>query len=109
MLIHLNLHPPADSLYFIWASPFSAFSLFVITYLYCRPSTVSWGFLLNAGAVITGTIGMSYYSLITFEMPLTLYNIFFESTIPAILVLWTKIPISIFILKKMRAKNNIGQ
>lgn len=102
MMIHLNLHSPGKSLYFLWASPVSLFSLVVITFLYCRPSTVAWGFLLNAGTIIIGTTGMCYYSLLTFDGPLTPYRVIAESTLPAVLILWTKLPISLYILRKMR-------
>ena len=102
MLAHLNQHPVGKSLYFLWASPLSAFSLIVIPVLYYRPSTVKWGFMLNAGTVLIGTIGMSYYSLLNTEAPLTLYKLIFESALPAILILWTKLPIAFMILKKMK-------
>jgi hypothetical protein len=102
MLVHMELHPAGKSLYFLWASPVSAFSLFVLPFLYCRPSTVGWGFMLNAGTVLIGTIGMSYYSLLNLERPLTLYKALFESALPGIVILWTKLPVSYFILKKMK-------
>ena len=102
MLAHLNQHPVGKSLYFLWASPLSAFSLIVIPVLYYRPSTVKWGFMLNAGTVLIGTIGMSYYSLLNTESPLTLYKLFFESALPAILILLGKLFIAFMILKKMK-------
>jgi hypothetical protein len=102
MLAHVNQHPFGKSLYFLWASPTSAFSLIVIPVLYYRPLTVKWGFMLNAGTVLIGTIGMSYYSLLTTEPPFTLYKLLFETMLPAILILLTKLPLSYFILKNMK-------
>lgn len=106
MLIHLKLHPVGKSLYFLWASPVSAFSLLVIPFLYLRSSTVSWGFMLNAATVLMGTIGMSYYFLLNFEGPLTLSRIIMESTLPGILILWSKVPIAYFILLKMKPETS---
>ncbi len=101
LLIHMKLHPVEKSLYFLWASPVSAFSLIVIPLLYSRPSTVRWGFMFNAGTVLTGTIGMSYYALLALEGPVTVQYVLFESALPGVLILWTKLPVSYFILKKM--------
>ena len=108
MLVHMELHPVENSLYFLWASPVSAFSLLVLPFLYCRPSTVGWGFMLNAGTVLIGTIGMSYYSLLNLDRPLTLYKSLFESALPGIVILWTKVPVSYFILKTMN-QNKLPQ
>jgi hypothetical protein len=102
MLTHLSLHPVDKSLYFLWASPLSAFSLIVIPVLYYRPSTVKWGFMLNAGTLLIGTIGMSYYSLLNTEAPITLHKLFLESTLPGILILWIKLPVAFLILGKMK-------
>ncbi len=102
ILIHMKHHPVGESLFYLWAAVISVFSLLVITLLYCRPSTVAWGFLLNAGAVIAGTIGMSYFTLLNPVVPFTLPKLLLESSLPGIVVLWTKIPISYVILKKMK-------
>lgn len=102
LLVHGRLHSPADSLYFWWASPVSLFSLTLISVLYCRPSTAAWGFMLNAGTVLIGTIGMLYYSVLTIEKPLTLYNVFFKSALPGIFIAWIKFPVSLVILRSMR-------
>ncbi len=102
MLAHFNQHPVGKSLYFLWAATFSVFSLIVIPILFYRPSTVAWGFMMNAGTIIIGTIGMSYYSLLTIEAPINMNKILLESTLPAIIILWTKLPVSYFILKQMK-------
>lgn len=102
LLAHLNQHSVGKSLYFLWASPLSIFSLIIIPVLYYRPSTVKWGFMFNAGTVLIGTIGMSYYSLLNTEAPITAYKIFLESTLPAVLLLWTKLPVAVMILNKMK-------
>lgn len=102
MLMHLKFHSPLKSLYFWWASPVNAVSLLIIPVLYCRPSTAGWGFMVNSLAVLIGTVGMSYYSLLNLERPLTFYRLFIESTLPNILILWTKIPIAYLILLQMQ-------
>lgn len=107
ILMHLKFHPPNKSLYFWWASPVNAVSLLIIPVLYSRPSTAGWGFMLNAFAVLIGTIGMSYYSLLNLERPLTLFRVFIESTLPNIIILWSKIPIAYLILLEMQPKKEL--
>ncbi len=104
VFIHLKLHPPWESLYYFWASPLSVFSLIVIPVLYSRPATSAWGFMLNAVTVLIGTTGMSYYSLLYFERPFTLYRIITESTLPAIFILWARLPVAYLILVKMQSR-----
>jgi hypothetical protein len=100
--VHLQVHPLSKSLYFWWASPVSLFSLVVLPVLFLRRATVGWGYVLNACTVAIGTIGMSYFSLLTFEPPLSLYRLFSESTLPNILLLWIKLPVAHLILRRMR-------
>jgi hypothetical protein len=98
---HMKLHPVWESLFFWWASPLSFFSLLVIPVLYVRPVTVAWGVLFNAMTVAIGTIGMSYYFLLTFESPVTFYRLILESTLVPIFILWTKLLLSYFIFVKV--------
>lgn len=102
LLAHINLHPVGKSLFFWWASPVSVFSLIVIPALYARPATVAWGFLFNAMTVVIGTIAMSYFSLLTFDAPITLYRLATESTLLKVFFLWIKLPVAYFILIKMK-------
>lgn len=101
VLIHIKLHPPSESIYYWWASLPSIFSLLVVPVLYSRPLTVPWGFMLTAGTVIFGTIGMFYFSLMTLEGPLTLSGIVLRSAFPAIIILWIKVAIAFYILRAM--------
>ena len=102
LLIHVKIHPPTQSLYFWWASPIAAFNLVVLPLLLARPSTVGWGYLLNAGIVLIGTVAMAYFSLLSATGPLTLRFLFVDSTLPDILILLAKLPIAHLILLKMR-------
>ena len=102
LVIHLQVHPLSRSLYFWWAAPVSFFSLAVLPVLFLQGKTVGWGYLLNACAVAIGTIGMGYFSLLTFEPPLTMHRLFSESTLPNILLLWIKLPLAHLILRHMR-------
>ncbi len=102
MIIHMNLHPVTESLYFFWASPVNLLSVIVIPVLLARPSTVGWGFMLNAGTILIGTVGMSYYMLLTLEGTVTLQWLFSDSPLKGIVVLWAKLPIAWHILVRMR-------
>ncbi len=102
LLIHMKIHPVNKSLYFLWASPVNIFSFIVLPILFIRPSTVAWGFIFNAFTVGIGTIGMAYFSVLTFEPPFSLFRLLSESTLPAIVILWAKIPLAMLILQKIR-------
>ncbi len=102
MIIHMNLHPATESLYFFWASPVNVFSVIVIPVLLARPSTVGWGFMLNAGTILIGTVGMSYFTLLTLESPVTAQWLFTESPLKGIVVLWAKLPIAWMVLVRVR-------
>ena len=101
-MAHMTLHPVTKSLYFWLASPMSVVSLLIIPLLFLRSATVAWGFMLNGFVVGAGTVGMSYFSMLNMEGPLTFYRLIAESTLPAILFLWIKLPIAFVILHKMR-------
>ena len=107
VLVHMNLHPIEKSLYYWLVPPVSAFSLLVLPFLFARPSTAAWGFMLNAFAVGIGTIGMGYFSLHTFEAPVTFARLIADSTLPAILILWTKVMIAYRILYEWRKQVHV--
>jgi len=102
LLIHAELHPVTKSLYFWWASPVCIVSLLVLPVLFIRPRTVAWGYGLNLFIIALGTIGMGYFSLLNFEPPVTLWQLGVRSTLPAIIILWLKLPLAYFILLQMR-------
>jgi len=103
-LIHLRLHPLGQSLYFWWAAPVAAFSVVVLPFLFARRSTVGWGYMLNAGTVLIGLVGMAYYSLMKADWPITLSFILRESTLPYTFVLLAKLAIAHVILVEMRSQ-----
>ncbi len=107
LLIHMKLHPVLESLYYLWASPVNVFSILVIPLLLARPSTAGWGFMLNSGTILIGTIGMSYFTLLNLEKPVTLYWLFTESPLMGIPVLWVKLPVAWLILIKVRPKKSV--
>ncbi len=109
LLMHIKFHPVTKSLFFWWASPMSGFSLVVLPFLFCRASTVGWGYMLNLFAVVIGTIAMSFFSIFDLEPPITLYSIIFTTTLPNIIILWAKLPLAHLILREMRPKKSPGQ
>lgn len=109
VVAHAVIHPPATSLYFWWASPFSIVSLLILPPLFLRPQTVAWGYLFNAYAVAIGVIGMTYFSLLTMERPLTMTAILLDSTLPATALLLLKLPLASGILRRMRRSDAAAQ
>jgi hypothetical protein len=104
LLIHLRLHPLGQSLYFWWAVPVVAFSVIVLPFLFARRSTVGWGYMLNAGTVLIGLVGMAYFSVLKADWPMTLSFIFRESTMPYMFILLAKLAIAHVILVEIRSQ-----
>ena len=104
-LIHLRLHPPGQSLYFWWAAPVSAFSVIVLPFLFAGRSTVGWGYMLNAGTVLIGLVGMAYFSVLKAVWPMTLSFIFRDSLLPYMFVLLAKLAIAHVILVEMHSQS----
>lgn len=102
LMLHVRIHPPSESLLNWWAPAFGIVNLFVLPFLFSRSSTVSWAYLINFGTVIAGTVGMAYFSFITWKEPITLYSIFLKSTFPDIIILLAKLPVAHLILLTMR-------
>lgn len=108
LLIHLKLHPPGQGFYFWLAAPVAVFSLVVIPILFCRSSTVAWGYMLNAAVVLTGVVGMGYFSFIKAEGPVSLSFLLLKTTFPDILILLAKLPIAHAILLQVRPRKPGG-
>ncbi len=99
---HIDQHPPGQSLFFWWPVLLGVISLLIVTVLYIFPATVAWGFLFTTMAVGLGTIGMAYFTMLTFEEPYSFWRVATDSTLPKILLLWLKLPTAWVIFSKMK-------
>jgi len=89
-LLHLRIHPLAeDGANWI---PFLSglLSLVIVPWLFLRPATVAYGYVLNGMLVILGTITMANDSLESFRGTLTANALLFRTLFPNILILWGK-------------------
>jgi hypothetical protein len=102
LLLHVRIHPLSEALLNWWAPGFGIVNLCVLPFLFIRSSTVSWAYLINFATVIAGTVGMAYFSLITWKDPVTLYAVFLKSTFPDIILLLAKLPVAHLILLTVR-------
>lgn len=89
-LLHLKIHPPGRST--VNYIPFitGIVSIIIIPLLFMFKKTVHWGYVLNGMTVILGTVTMAHYSLKNFPETLTFKVIFIYSTLPDIILLFTK-------------------
>jgi hypothetical protein len=102
LLLHLRIHAVSESLLNWWAPAFGMANLFLLPFLFARSSTVGWAYIINFATVIAGTVGMAYYSIITWQGPITVYSIFLTSTFPDIIILLAKLPVAHLILLTIR-------
>jgi hypothetical protein len=90
LILHVRLHPPSKN-----TSNFVPFlscilSVVIVPLLFSSRKTISYGYTLNGFLVIIGTITMAHFAVINWPQPSSLESIVFKTTLPDILVLWTK-------------------
>jgi len=102
-LMHFRTHPVT------WAKanfiPFVAgiISVLLVTVLFSFKKTIPYAYVINGMIVMIGTIVMGHMALAYLPKDLNLATFFLDTTIPYILVLWTKFMIgkAIFDLDRM--------
>jgi hypothetical protein len=99
LLLHLRIHPPKENVFNWIPAAFAAANAFVLPFLFSSPATVAWAYLLTWTTVVTGTVAMAYFSIITWGMPVTPKTIVMYSTLPDILILLAKLPLAHRILR----------
>ena len=104
LLLHLRIHPPNDSMFNWVPAAFGVANTFVLPFLFNSPKTVAWGYLFAWATVVTGTVAMAYYSIITWSMPVTIKDVIMFSTLADILILMAKLPLAHKILRAYRAE-----
>ena len=102
LLLHLRIHPPGDTMFNWVPAIFGAVNAFVLPFLFNSPGTVTWACLFTWATVLTGTVTMAYFSIITWAMPVTVKNVILFSTLADILILMAKLPLAHKILRVHR-------
>ena len=101
LMLHIRIHPPAASLFNWLPVAFGAINIVLLPFLFRRADTAPLAFMLCCITVIAGTIGMSYYSIVQWKDPVTLYTVLFKSTLADIVILMVKIPLGYALLKQV--------
>jgi hypothetical protein len=102
LLLHLRIHPPKDSMFNWIAAGFAAMNTFLVPFLFNNPLTVTWAYLFTWATVVTGTVAMTYFSLVTWKLPVTVQTVIMNSTLPDIIILLAKLPLAYKILRFYR-------
>jgi hypothetical protein len=91
LLLHLRIHPPAQSLFNWIPCAFGLVGTFALPVLFNRRETVAYAYLLTWAAVCAGTVGMSYFSITTWKGPITPVTVIIRSMLPDIIILCSKV------------------
>jgi hypothetical protein len=91
LLLHLRIHPPSESLFYWIPFLFALMNTLVIPFLFNRRETVAYAYLFTWATVIAGTVGMAYFSITTWNLPVTAISVILKSMLPDIIMLWSKI------------------
>ena len=91
LLLHIRIHPPANSLFNWIPAAFGAANTFALPFLFNRRATAPWGYLMTWVTVATGTVTMAYYSVANSSLPVTVKTVILYSTLADIVILWAKV------------------
>ncbi|EPR43111.1 hypothetical protein dsx2_2471 [Desulfovibrio sp. X2] len=94
LLLHLRLHPPSEALAH-WVPFITALiNTLVLPWLFLRRETAPWGCLAAWFTVILGSTAMAWTAAVSWQGPVTAQTVILKSTLPDILILWTKLPLA---------------
>jgi hypothetical protein len=106
-ILHFRFHSPFLTPHGYGYLPFAVglIGLLVLPVLFWFRSTTAYAFVINTMLVIIGTITMANFSVHYFKVPLTLYNIVFNTLLADIAILWANFAIGwlIFNLEQLRS------
>lgn len=90
LALHLRLHPLAKSTSNLVPFLSDFLSVIIVPFLFSQKKTIGYGYTLNGFLVIIGTITMAHFSLVHWPKPFSLQSIPMQTTLPDIVILWTK-------------------
>ncbi|MEI6127293.1 MAG: hypothetical protein WCQ99_12155 [Pseudomonadota bacterium] len=108
LMLHLRIHPLEKGLLNWVPLIFGLINIFLLPFLFNRAQTASLAFMLCCLTVITGAGGMTYYSLVTWQEPVTLYTLTFKSTLCDSIILAAKLPLGFALLRHFRPEGDAG-
>ena len=90
LMLHLRIHPYSKNTSNLLPLLSGILSVIVVPLLFSGRKTISYGYTLNGFLVIVGTIAMAHFSVMNWPQPPSVESILLKTTLPDILVLWTK-------------------
>lgn len=89
-LLHLRIHPFAQNSSNIVPVISCVLSIIVVPLLFSFRKTISYGYVLNGFLAIVATVTMSHFAIFHWPSPATLKAIILTTTLPDILIVWSK-------------------
>lgn len=89
-LLHVRIHPFAENHSNIVPVISCVLSIIFVPLLFSFRKTISYGYVLNGFLAIIATVTMSHFSIVHWPSPATLKGIIFTTTLPDILIVWSK-------------------
>jgi hypothetical protein len=90
LMLHLRIHPVVKNTSNFLPLFSGILSVIIVPLLFSSKKTISYGYTLNGFLVIVGTIAMAHFGVMNWPQPSSLESIVLKTTLPDIVVLWTK-------------------
>jgi hypothetical protein len=90
LLLHLRIHPASQNTSNLVPLFSGILSVIVVPVLFSSKKTIGYGYTLNGFLVIIGTIAMAHFAVAHWPQPASFESIVLKTTLPDIVVLWTK-------------------
>jgi len=90
LMLHLRIHPASENTSNFLPLFSGILSVIIVPMLFLSKKTIGYGYTLNGFLVIIGTIAMAHFAVMHWPQPFSLESIALKTTLPDIMVLWTK-------------------
>jgi hypothetical protein len=90
LLLHMRIHPVSQNTSNFIPLVSGILSVIVVPLLFSSKKTIGYGYTLNGFLVIIGTIAMAHFAVAHWPEPASPESIVLKTTLPDIIVLWTK-------------------
>lgn len=90
LLLHMRIHPPTQNTSNLVPLISGILGVIVVPLLFTNKKTISYGYTLNGFLVIIGSVAMAHFSVAHWPQPATVESAILKTTLPDIVVLWTK-------------------
>jgi hypothetical protein len=102
LLLHGRIHPPSKDAFNWFATGTLVFNTTILPWMWLYRRTMPWAYIVNITTVVIGVVTMTYFSIVHWKQPLTLWNILMFSTLADSLILCARLPLGQVILRAWR-------